>query len=290
MPSILFAALFRLLARMPLRAVHRLGGAVGRLVYWLSPTYRRHLDANLALAYPQGVPPGIAAEAARSAGRMMFEIPRLWLREQNEALSCVREVRGWDNVEAAWARGEGIVVLTPHIGCFEIIPLYFGSHAPMTFMFRPPKQVWLQDIVEKGRIRPNLSPVPADASGVRLLMRALKRGETVGILPDQVPGGGQGTWSPFFGRSAYTMTLAARLSEMKRVSVLLAFGERLPDGAGYVVHFLPPAAPLQGDLQQRVDAINRSLEVLILRYPAQFLWGYNRYKTPAGMDANGDPT
>ena len=85
------------------------------------------------------------------------------------------------------------------------------------------------------------------------------------------------------------MTLAARLSEMKRVSVLLAFGERLPDGAGYVVHFLPPAAPLQGDLQQRVDAINRSLEALILRYPAQFLWGYNRYKTPAGMDAAGDP-
>ena len=289
MPAILFPALFRLLARLPLRVVHRLGGAVGRLVYWLSPTYRRHLDDNLALAYPQGRPRGIVAEVARSAGRMMFEIPRLWLREQNEALACVTEVRGWANIEAAWARGDGIVLLTPHIGCFEIIPLYFGSRAPMTFMFRPPKQVWLQDIVKKGRIRPNLSPVPADTSGVRLLMRALKRGETVGILPDQVPGGGQGSWSPLFGKPAYTMTLAARLSEMKRVSLLLAFGERLPDGAGYVVHFLPPAVALEGGLQQRVDAINRSLEALILQYPAQFLWGYNRYKTPAGIDASGEP-
>lgn len=290
MPAILFPTLFRLLARLPLYAVHRLGGAVGRLVYWLSPTYRRHLGENLARAYPQGVPDGLCTDAARSAGRMMFEIPRLWLRDQNEALSTVQEVRGWDNLEAAWARGEGIVLLTPHIGCFEIIPLYFGSRAPMTFMFRPPKQVWLQDIVEKGRIRPNLSPVPADTSGVRLLMRALRRGETVGILPDQVPGSGQGNWSPFFGKPAYTMTLAARLSEMSRVSVFLAFGERLPDGAGYVVHFLPPAVPLEGDLQQRVDAINRSLESLILQCPAQFLWGYNRYKTPAGADTPGEPS
>ena len=171
---------------------------------------------------------------------MMFEIPRLWLRDQNEALASVREVRGWDNLEAAWARGEGIVLLTPHIGCFEIIPLYFGSRAPMTFMFRPPKQVWLQDIVEKGRIRPNLSPVPADTGGVRLLMRALRRGETVGILPDQVPGGGQGNWSPFFGKPAYTMTLAARLSEMKprqRVSRL----RRAPAGRRRLCRALPAA-------------------------------------------------
>lgn len=286
MPAILFPALFRLLARLPLRAVHRLGGAVGLLVYLLSPTYRRHLDDNLALAYPQGVPPGLNRAAACSAGRMMFEIPRLWLRDQREALAAVREVRGWEHLEAAWARGEGIVLLTPHIGCFEIIPLYFGTRAPMTFMFRPPKQVWLQGIVEKGRIRPNLSPVPADLGGVRLLMRALKRGETVGILPDQVPGGGQGTWSPFFGKPAYTMTLAARLSEMNRVSVFLAFGERLPQGNGYVVHFLPPAVPLEGDLEQRAGAINRSLEALILQYPAQFLWGYNRYKKPAGADSS----
>lgn len=289
-PAILFPALFRLLATLPLRAAYRLGGGVGRLVYWLSPTYRRHLDDNLALAYPQGAPAGLAAEAARSAGRMMFEIPRLWLREQGEALAAVREVRGWGHLEAAWARGEGVVLLTPHIGCFEVIPLYFGTRAPMTFMFRPPKQVWLQGIVEKGRIRPNLSPVPADTSGVRLLMRALRRGQTVGILPDQVPGGGQGLWSTFFGKPAYTMTLAARLSEMQRVSVLLAFGERLAEGAGYVVHFLPPAVALDGDLQQRVDAINRSLEALILQFPSQFLWGYNRYKRPAGADAPREPT
>lgn len=290
MPALLFPTLFRLLARLPLRTLHRFGGAAGRLVYWLSPTYRRHLDENLALAYPQGVPAGLATEATRSAGRMMFEIPRLWLREQDEALAAVREVRGWSHVEAAWARGEGVLILTPHIGCFEIIPLYFGSRAPMTFMFRPPKQVWLQDIVEKGRVRPNLSPVPADTGGVRLLMRALKRGETVGILPDQVPGSGQGLWSPFFGKPAYTMTLAARLSEVKRVSVILAFGERLAGGAGYVVHFLPPAVPLQGELQQRSDAINRSLEALILEYPSQFLWGYNRYKRPAGSGSSGEPT
>lgn len=284
MARLLFPLLYRLLGQFPLRLAHSLGACCGLLVYGLSPTYRRHLNENLSLAYPQGVPPGLTTAVAKGAGRMMFEIPRLWQQPLELVLRSVCEVRGWEHLEAAWARGEGVVLLTPHIGCFEIIPLYFGSRAPMTFMFRPPKQVWLQDIVEQGRIRPNLSPVPADPAGVRLLMRALKRGETVGILPDQVPGAGQGSWSPFFGKPAYTMTLAARLSEMKRVSVVLACGERLPRGRGYVVHFLPPAVPLAGDLQQRVDAINRSLEALILQYPAQFLWGYNRYKRPAGSE------
>lgn len=289
MARLLFPLVYRLLGKLPLRLAHFLGAVGGRLVYRLSPTYRRHLLQNLAQAYPQGVPPGLVRAAAENAGRMMFEIPGLWQQPLERVLQAVREVRGWELVEAAWARGDGVVVLTPHIGCFEIVPLYFGSRAPMTFMFRPPKQVWLQDIVEQGRVRPNLSPVPADTSGVRLLMRALKRGETVGILPDQVPGAGQGSWSPFFGKPAYTMTLAARLSEMKRVSVFVTFGERLERAAGYIVHFLPPATPLEGDLQQRVDAINRSLETLILQYPAQFLWGYNRYKSPAGSEPAREP-
>lgn len=278
------ATLFRVLARLPLRAAHALGAFLGRAVYWASPTYRRHLNENLALAYPEARQRPAAGLVAANAGRMILEIPRLWLNSEAAALASVREVRGWEHLEAAWGRGEGTVLLTPHIGCFEIIPLWFGTRAPMTFMYRPPRQPWLRPIVEKGRARPNLSPVPADLSGVRLLMRALKRGETVGILPDQVPGNGQGAWSPFFGKPAYTMTLAARLSEMQKVSVFLAFGERLPRGQGYIVHFLPTAVPIAGTLEQRVDAINQACEALIRRWPEQYLWGYNRYKVPVGVE------
>jgi len=273
-----------MLGCLPLRALHALGAFGGHLLYRMSAKYRRHLQRNLGLAYPAGVPPGLEVEAAKSAGRMMFEIPFLWQRPLPQVLEAIREVVGWAQLEATWASGNGVLIITPHLGCWEAVPLLFGTRAPMTFMFRPPRQPWLHEIVEKGRIRPNLSPVPADSSGVRLLMRALKRGETVGILPDQVPGGGQGTWSPFFGRPAYTMTLAARLSEMKGVTPFVAYGERLPHGRGFRLHFVAPAVPLAGDLQQRVDAINASIEQVIRQHPDQYLWGYKRYRVPDGVE------
>lgn len=273
-----------MLGWLPLRVLHALGAFGGLMLYRRSAKYRRHMQRNLGLAYPDGVPAGLEAEAARSAGRMMFEIPFLWQRPLPRVLETIREVVGWERLESTWANGNGVLIITPHLGCWEAVPLYFGTRAPMTFMFRPPRQPWLHEIVEQGRIRPNLSPVPADTSGVRLLMRALKRGETVGILPDQVPGGGQGTWSPFFGRPAYTMTLAARLSEMKGVTAFIAYGERLPDGRGYRLHFVVPAVPLEGDLQQRVDAINASIEQVIRQHPGQYLWGYKRYRVPDGVE------
>lgn len=284
MSSLLFPFFYRLIGALPLRFAQALGAWSGWLTYLLSRKYRALLLENLALAFPDGIPAGLAHAAARNTGRMMFETPFLWQRPLAEVLAKIREVRGWERLEATWAQGEGVLLIVPHLGCFEAIPLYFGTRAPMTFMFRPPRQVWLQDVVEKGRIRPNLTPVPADTSGVRSLMRALKRGETVGILPDQVPGSGQGVWSSFFGKPAYTMTLAARLSEIKGVQPFFAFGERLPRGAGFRIHIAPPAEPLAGDLQQRVDAINRSLEQMILEHPGQYLWGYKRYKKPSGVE------
>ncbi|HMZ84565.1 MAG TPA: lysophospholipid acyltransferase family protein [Rhodocyclaceae bacterium] len=284
MAGFFFPIVYRMLGWLPLRVLHALGAFGGLMLYRRSVKYRRHMQRNLGLAYPDGVPVGLEAEAAKSAGRMMFEIPFLWQRPLPRVLETIREVVGWEQLEATWANGNGVLIITPHLGCWEAVPLYFGTRAPMTFMFRPPRQPWLHEIVEQGRIRPNLSPVPADTSGVRLLMRALKRGETVGILPDQVPGGGQGTWSPFFGRPAYTMTLAARLSEMKGVTPFVAYGERLPRGRGYRLHFVAPAVPLAGDLQQRVDAINASIEQVIRQHPEQYLWGYKRYRVPDGVE------
>ena len=101
-------------------------------------------------------------------------------------------------------------------------------------------------------------------------------------MPDQVPDAGEGVWEPFFGRPAYTMTLAARLSEVPRVRTFFYCGEILPKGRGFRLHFLEPDPPLEGDTRARVAAINRNVEKLALRLPEQYLWGYNRYKTPRG--------
>ena len=273
--------LFRLLNLLPLALLHGLGGFLGRLIYLASPTYRRHLHENMAQA---GVDPALRWRAAAEAGRQMTELARIWCRPLESAVEQVAEVVGQEHVDAARAAGRGIVFLTPHLGCFEITAQYLSTQAPITVLYREPRSQGLRDLILMGRQRPQLHLAPADLSGVRTLIKALKRGQAIGLLPDQAPKTGEGAWLDFFGKPAYTMTLAARLTETG-ASVLLTWGERLPGGRGYRIHFTPPAAPLEGDTLNRAAAINREVETLIRSCPAQYLWGYNRYKRPGGAEA-----
>jgi KDO2-lipid IV(A) lauroyltransferase len=105
----------------------------------------------------------------------------------------------------------------------------------------------------------------------------------VGLLPDQVPPEGLGVWAPFFGRPAYTMTLAARLQQQTGAQLLVLWGERLPRGAGYRIHVSDgPALPAAGASGEQVaaTAVNAAMEALIRLCPEQYLWGYHRYKQP----------
>jgi KDO2-lipid IV(A) lauroyltransferase len=284
MSTALPAVLFRMLARLSLPALHALGAAAGRAVYYLSPRYRRNLNENLSRALGNSEARRIVAAAAAEAGKMSLELPKMWVPPLEEVAALVRTVSGWEFFEAAWASGEGVLLIVPHLGCFEMIAQYMATRAPMTALYRPPRQTWLRPIVEAGRRRTNLTLVPTDLSGVRAMLKALKRRETVGILPDQAPSAGDGRWLPFFDRPAYTMTLAARLSEAGKVSAILGFAERLPRGKGYDIHFFPLPEPLSGDTATRAATINRASEWLIRKCPQQYLWGYNRYKVPAGAE------
>lgn len=272
--------LFRLLSRLPLGVVHAVGAGLGRLTYLLSPTYRRHLRENMARA---GIGPELRAEAVAEAGKQVLELPRIWLRPLEDVTAQMSEVIGWEHVEAAQRAGKGILFLTPHLGCFEITAQYYAAFGDITVLYRPPRQAALQAMIEQGRRRERLHLAPADLSGVRSLIKALKRGEAVGMLPDQAPKVGEGAWLDFFGRPAYTMTLAARLSETG-AAVILAWGERLPAGRGYRLHLRPPLQPLAGDTLERARQINREIEAMVRECPGQYLWGYNRYKRPAGAE------
>jgi KDO2-lipid IV(A) lauroyltransferase len=272
----LLPRLFRLLAYLPLPLLHNLGALAGWVSWLSSPRYRRHLAENLRTAGLSQYKAGAITEA----GKALFELPHIWLRPGAEVLADIVRVTGWETVEAALRDGRGIVFLTPHLGCFEITAQYYAAHHPLTVLYRRPKQAWAEPLIAQGR-GANFQLATADLAGVRQLLKTLKRGEAVGMLPDQVPGNGEGVWAPFWGRPAYTMTLAARLADTG-ATVLLAYAERLPYGAGYNLHFLPLSQPLQGDLAARTAQLNGELERLIRRCPTQYLWGYNRYKAPAG--------
>ncbi len=267
--------LFRALSRLPLGLLQAAGGVLGVLVYAASPTYRRRLQANLRLAgYP-----ALALRAARDAGRMLGELPFVWFRG-DAALRRVR-IDGEDCVAQARAQGLGVLYLTPHLGCFEVSAQVAASWGPIWVLYRPPRKAWLDALV-LARRRDNLHIVAASAAGMRPLLRALRAGEAVGMLPDQAPSAGEGVWAPFFGRPAYTMTLPARLAQLTGARIVLAFAERLPRGAGYHLHLRALDETLPDDPAEATARVNRAIEDLIRMQPSQYLWGYNRYKTPPG--------
>ena len=236
--------LIRWLARRRLSTLHTWGDLLGWLAYAFSPTYRRRLRAHAALA---GLNATQRRGAVAQAGRMMAEMPWLWLRPQGQPLGGLVRWQGAELIDAALARGRGLVLLTPHLGCFEVcaqaIAERFGQRTTLTAMYRPAKQPWLRTLEETARHRPGLATTPASLAGVRQMIRALRRGEAVGLLPDQVPPQGMGVWAPFFGQPAYTMTLAARLVQQTGATLLLIWAKRLPRGAGFAVQ-CSAASPL----------------------------------------------
>jgi KDO2-lipid IV(A) lauroyltransferase len=249
------------------------------------------LRDNAALA---GVSARDRRRSVAEAGRMTLELPRLWLRERDAPVPDPVRWEGAELIEAALGRPGGLLILTPHLGSFEVAAhayaQRFGSRQPMTVLYRPARQAWLRAMEEVARERPGLSSAPATLAGVRQLIRALRQGGTVALLPDQVPPQGLGVWAPFFGRPAYTMTLAARLARQTGATVVLSWCERLPGGQGHVVRMsaLPEPLPDPEGLDdeawtlQAATAVNRVMEALILRCPGQYLWGYHRYKHPRG--------
>lgn len=277
-------SIFRLLSVLPLAWLHAIGALAGWLAWIFSPTYRRHMRENMLLALGEDGERHARPAAIANAGRSALELSKIWLRPLEEAASRVVKVSGWELVEAATAAGKGVVYLTPHLGCFEVTAQYLSTHAPITVLYRPPKQAWLQTMIETGRARKQLYLAAADMTGVRALLKALKRGEAVGMLPDQAPKMGEGLWVDFFGKPAYTMTLAARLTEAG-AAVIMVWAERLPGGAGYHFHLQQPTQPISGKTEERAERISHEIECLIRQCPEQYLWGYNRYKRPRGVEA-----
>ena len=270
-------ALYRLVSGWPLGLLHAVGAALGWLAWLASPTYRRRFAENSSRA---GYPFAQVRAAIAHAGRMATETPRLWFGPPVPV-----RWEGTELVDAAYAARRGVVFLTPHLGCFEITAQavaarYHAEHGPITVLYRPARQPRLAAVVESARQREGLQTAPTTLAGVRQMIKALRAGQAVGLLPDQVPPEGMGLWTPFFGQDAYTMTLAARLLLQTGASPLLIWGERLARGHGFCVHVRALAEPLAGELEPAVAQINREMERLIRECPQQYLWGYGRYKTP----------
>ena len=281
----LFRLFVRLVGKWPLWLNHSIGAVFGAIA-WLLSSRHRHLSQQnwatfcTATGNPQQATKTVAIMFEQ--GRGISELLMAWTAPVEKLYTLIKACDGWAHVEAAQANRRPIIFATPHLGCYDIAGRYVENRVPITALYRAPKQAWLEPIMQAGRMRGAATTVPADGRGVRALLKTLKTGGNIMILPDQVPGMGDGVWANFFDKPAYTMTLLPRLAQSTSAVVLFFFAERLPDGGGYKVHIVPMTEPYSDDKTIAARQTNAMVEALIAKAPTQYLWGYNRYKQPAG--------
>jgi Kdo2-lipid IVA lauroyltransferase/acyltransferase len=273
--------LMRLLGRLPLRLWHGIGSGLGRLTLWWRSRMVQNTAVNLRIVRPQrddATQAALLREVLIESGKSATEIVKIWGGGAERALELVREVRGEALFDAALAAGKGVIIAAPHLGCWELLNYWLCRKTPMAILYRPPRIAAIEGLMRK--MRGALAPeqVRADGAGVRTLYKRLAAGGTVGILPDQKPRAGEGEFAPFFGRDALTMVLLPRLAKRTGATVLFAFAERLPRGAGYRIHLLPaPQELTDADLTVACGALNRGVQTCVELAFAQYQWQYKRY-------------
>ena len=282
----LFAVLW-LVGRLPLRMQHRLGRGLGDLMRLLNGREWRVARRNLALCVPEicaDARDDLARETLRETGCLLLETCRFWTRPLADGLALIREVENGELLDHALALGKGVIVAAPHLGNWELLSQYLASKAPISVVYRAPRQAFMERVIQRGRRHPGVSQVRAEAAGVRSLFRTLLAGGMLGILPDQQPKQGDGEFAPFFDIQALTMSLLTRLLQRSEATVVFAWAQRLPGSAGFKIVFLPGEAAMRdADASVAIAALNRGVESCVRRAMAQYQWGYKRFSiSPPG--------
>lgn len=283
-------ALMRLASQLPLSWLHAIGAGVGRIAAALKTrewrvTRRNHelVGAALGIADRDAFVRGVLVDT----GKNLTELAKVWGATPQRALALIRHVHGREHFDAARAQGRGVIVAAPHLGCWELLNLWLCTQGPMALLYRVPQHAEWEALLRDARGKLDAVQVRADAAGVRELLRCLKQGMTLGILPDQRAKGGEGEFAPFFGMPCKSMTLLSRLAEKTGAPVVFGFAERLPHGAGFDLHFLPAEPDIaSSDRTLAVAALHRGIEACVRLAPTQYQWTYKRYSAQPGVDGD----
>jgi len=282
MSELLVILLFRLLALLPLPLLHAVGKLLGLLFFLLPNEHRATSALNLELCFPQlskWQRLNLLRRSLEETGKTIMEVPLIWCGSHERLMRLLKQKSGEETVRKAMTSGQGMIAVSPHIGCWELLGPYLSTHSDITIMYRPPRYASLSTLMRNGRERFGAHLVPTDASGVKLLMQALRRGNMIGVLPDQDPRDTGGVFAPFFGIPANTMTLLSKLAQKSNATAVFAFVERLSWGRGYHLHLIAVPEVNDRDMEISATAVNAGVEACIRIAPAQYQWSYKRFRT-----------
>jgi KDO2-lipid IV(A) lauroyltransferase len=287
--GLVLSGFLRLVSVLPLRLIVATGAALGSLLYRIPNRNLRLARRNIEMCFPELEPDRrelLARDSMRSMVQTFLEFSWFWYRKPERLFGLIRKIHGLELFEQACATGQGVLLAAPHLGCWELMGQYLPSQIETVIMYKRPDDPGVEQVIIRGRQRTGVKLIPADGKGVRQVFQAIRNGQLVGILPDQQAKAGQGQFAPFFGIEALTMVLLSKLAQKTDCTVLFAWTERLPGGAGYDFHF--SAAPEQisdPDLRISVTALNQGVEQCVRQCPAQYQWSYKRF----GIRPEGEP-
>lgn len=273
----------KVFAFLPLPLSHALGAALGWLIWRLPTRVRTTTRTNIRLCFPHlstSAQQRLGRQSVMETGKTFTEMGALWCWPPQRIKPLVTAVENQSVLHEAMQKQRGVILLCPHIGAWEMVNLYCHQQYPMTALYRPPRMQGLNDFILQARQRTGARLVPTSASGVRRLYQALAKKELIGILPDQDPGQGAGSYAPFFNIPANTMTLVSRLLAKTGATLIYAYAERLPRGQGYRMHFHPATdAIYDPDVGTSLTAMNQGVERCVREVPQQYQWSYKRFKS-----------
>jgi KDO2-lipid IV(A) lauroyltransferase len=290
MRVLIIKSILYLCAFLPLPLIHGVGVIFGWGLFLIPNRIRQISEINIALCWPERTTDArgkLLRASMIETGKTIIESGALWLRPGTSTLRLIKQVEGCELVEQAIAKGNGVILATPHLGAWECAGLYCAARFNITCLYKPLKITGLEKLVLQARSRMGGRYLPATGRSIRTLYKTLAQGNVVAMLPDQEPQAGNGIFSPFFGIPAFSMVLPARLAARSGAPVILVCCERLSWGRGYRLRFrATPAATNPANINATVDAVNKATEDCIRKCPTQYQWGYQRFRTrPAGEES-----
>lgn len=274
--------LFQLLSLIPLSLARKLGRQLGRFAWLLNGQSRRVTEENIAICFAQMSEQDrteLAKKSLQHLGMLAMESAYVWRRPLPQLFARMTKVDGLEHWEAARAAGRGVLVLGPHIGNWEILGFYLQSLGQITFMYQPPENPAFDLLIRQARCRNGAELAPTNTSGVKAQLRALKRNEMVGVLPDQVPPLESGDFAPFFGIPALTVTMAHKLIQRTGSRVVIVYAKRVIASNDFHIVFEPVAEELYSeDALVSLRGLNQSVENCVRKAPEQYQWEYKRFK------------
>jgi KDO2-lipid IV(A) lauroyltransferase len=271
---------------LPLRLSHAIGAGIGCCMYFIPSRLSQVTSINLQRCFPEwnkSQRKHIALKSLIETGKSAIEIGALWRWQPSRIQSLIKEVSGEQIYQKAVERKKGVIILTPHLGAWELTSLFLTmmkTDQSLTALYRPQQSQALDTFILNARQRTGAHLVPTSARGVKALYHALKDKQRIGILPDQDPGNNGGVFAPFFGISANTMALVSRLAHKSGAPVIYIYAERLPKGKGYHLHFQDTSDTVyDSHIVTSATAINEGVEKCVREHPEQYQWSYRRFKT-----------